>query len=131
MLCCAMLYYFIVCYVMLCYIMVYFVMLCYVMLCCVVLCYEPSAQTFYMSLEGLVGCMNEHSGRFTYFRLMERFYEMLLSTFGPRTCLKNVNALRSILKRNQRNFNTKIKQRLKQYVKEFEAPNFEALLKQS
>ena len=60
------------CYVVLSYVRLYYVMLCYVilcylMLCNVVLCYGQYAQTFYMCLESLVGCMKEHFGSFTYF----------------------------------------------------------------
>ena len=40
---------------------------CYVVLCYVVLCYGQYAQTFYMCLESLVGCMKENFGSFTYF----------------------------------------------------------------
>ena len=40
---------------------------CYVVLCCAVLWYGQFAQTFYMCLESLVGCMKEHFGSFTYF----------------------------------------------------------------
>ena len=68
------------------------VMSCYVVLCHVVLCYGQSAQTFYMCLESLVGCMKENVDSFTYFRLMEWFYEVSLSTFGPSTLSQRVNA---------------------------------------
>jgi hypothetical protein len=40
---------------------------CCVVLCCVVLWYGQPAQTFYMCLESLVGCMKENLGSFTYF----------------------------------------------------------------
>jgi len=63
--CCVVLYHVAVCHVTLCYIMLYHVML--FMLCYVVLCYGQSAQTFYMCLESLVGCMKENFGSFTYF----------------------------------------------------------------
>ena len=52
---------------MLCHAILYYGLFCYVVLCYVVLCYEPYAQTFYMCLENLVGCMNENFGPFTYF----------------------------------------------------------------
>ena len=40
---------------------------CYVVLCCAVLWYGQSAQTFYMCLESLVGCMKGILGSCTYF----------------------------------------------------------------
>ena len=78
--------------IMSCHDMLQYVMSCYVVLCHVVLCYGQSAQTFYMCLESLVGCMKENFDSFTYFRLMERFYEVSLSTFGPSTWSQKVNA---------------------------------------
>ena len=45
--------------VMSCHDMLQSVMSCYVVLCYVVLCYGQTAQTFYMCLESLVGCMND------------------------------------------------------------------------
>ena len=70
MICYDMLCYVMLCYVVLYYVMLYYVMLCYimlshVMLCCVML--WQYAQTFYMCLESLVGCMKENFGSFTYF----------------------------------------------------------------
>ncbi len=53
--------------IMSCHDMLQSVMSCYVVLCHVVLCYGQSAQTFYMCLESLVGCLNEHFDSFTYF----------------------------------------------------------------
>ena len=53
--------------IMSCHDMLQSVMSCYVVLCHVVLCYGQSAQTFYMCLESLVGCMKEHFDSFTYF----------------------------------------------------------------
>ena len=40
--------------------------LCYAISCYAVLCYGPYAQTFYMCLESLVGCVKENLGSFTY-----------------------------------------------------------------
>ena len=53
--------------IMSCHDMLQSVMSCYVVLCHVVLCYGQSAQTFYMCLESLVGCMKENFDSFTYF----------------------------------------------------------------
>jgi hypothetical protein len=81
------------CRAILCYFRLYYVISCYV-----VLCYGPYAQTFYMCLESLVGSMTTTLVPLHTFRLTERFYDISLSTFGPRVSLKNFDAVRSILK---------------------------------
>ena len=57
--CSVVVYHVVFCRAAACYIMWYYVISCYV-----VLCYGPYAQTFYMCLESLVGCMKENCGSF-------------------------------------------------------------------
>ena len=113
---------------------------CYVVLCCAVLWYGQSAQTFYMCLESLVGCMKGILGSCTYFSadgtilrrfakyfwadgvFVEEFWsalkyiEAILKPFwcNVSTCLRKCEAM-------LKHFWSKIEAILKQFWSNFEA----------
>ena len=110
---------------------------CYVVLCCAVLWYGQSAQTFYMCLESLVGCMKGILGSCTYFSadgtILRRFAKYF---WADVFLLKNSEALWSRLKQFWSHFDAtfstcfrKFEAMLKHFWSNFEA-HFEAMLKQ-